>query len=565
VLLGCTSAVGVNGWALQQALSAIGFGVSVSADVAGTLSGLPGGSHGLLVANVVNGGAGALEAMVFLNGVLIGSITGGDWVAPDAAVEFAVGNSQEDTTAFAAYDASVAAFAMGAALPMSSAEEIQALRDAVDSLWKVAQEAGDILDLDGLFTYAWSSRQGLPNVVDSGTETWVDWKAGEVLHRLGTKAGTSVVAREALWASADGTGSDPGPGGSLLWGPELLNASGGDEMVVGSIAWVDSVTGTEVYAAIFPEDPVPVEGQLVALKIINQTNEGVPVTLLTSTNSFENPLTGAIVPAFSGLGLQLPTGSYVSWRLQGSVWRICDDETPLLSSEFNPTVVDAGDGGSGTMIPNKVLDMGGSSNDAISIAFPAAANCREGDIVGCKFTNATAMQTPIGILAIDGSTFEHPVTSAMVTSQNILLPLTHTALFWRLKGTQWFLVGSYRADYVPRSSQNPLVDGVSYTMVPDEVKYFTQAAGFDAVLAFPALSLTSRGAEVGFKNLGDAPGVGNPMTFTVPDGGILFEHPSTGVLVGSGTTIAFTETRTCVIWKRFENTWYVKHAYRAAV
>jgi hypothetical protein len=201
VVLGCSSLIGQNGWSLNGEFDEVEYTVDIGTDNMGVEGATPMNSHAHLVVNCVNGGAGALEASMFLNGILIAAIAAGDWVAPGAGVEFCIGNSQEDTTLFAMRDVGVAAFGMGPAMPMTTEGEVQALMDAVASMWHTTERAGDLIDLEGLFTYAWSARRSLTNVVDGGNETWVDWKAGEILHRLGTQAGTSVTARQAQWAA----------------------------------------------------------------------------------------------------------------------------------------------------------------------------------------------------------------------------------------------------------------------------------------------------------------------------------------------------------------------------
>lgn len=51
--------------------------------------------------------------------------------------------------------------------------------------------------------HRFSVRNGLPQLVDNGNETWVDEVAGTTLLRVGTEAEASVAAHEASWLPSD--------------------------------------------------------------------------------------------------------------------------------------------------------------------------------------------------------------------------------------------------------------------------------------------------------------------------------------------------------------------------
>jgi hypothetical protein len=47
--------------------------------------------------------------------------------------------------------------------------------------------------------HRFSVRNGLPQLVDNGNETWIDEVAGTILLRVGTQEEASVAAHEASW------------------------------------------------------------------------------------------------------------------------------------------------------------------------------------------------------------------------------------------------------------------------------------------------------------------------------------------------------------------------------
>jgi hypothetical protein len=138
------------------------------------------------------------EALALLvNGMFVGSDDGGAYVV-EPNRDFTVGNTDEDLTT-AARDTGLSALAFGPLPPFATPDDYEAL---LFNQWDEVERALDILDLADQYTNVWSCRRGLPNVVDNGFETWVDWKAGVELSRVGVPVGMSVNARTAEWAKS---------------------------------------------------------------------------------------------------------------------------------------------------------------------------------------------------------------------------------------------------------------------------------------------------------------------------------------------------------------------------
>jgi hypothetical protein len=72
--------------------------------------------------------------------------------------------------------------------------------DVYAELWAETERANDLIDQQQLFQYLWSARQGMPNVVDGGNESWVDSRSGVALGRVGAQLGMSAAARDAEWS-----------------------------------------------------------------------------------------------------------------------------------------------------------------------------------------------------------------------------------------------------------------------------------------------------------------------------------------------------------------------------
>ena len=139
------------------------------------------------------------EFTVYVNGVFVSDIGGTLTAGPDS---FGIGGTSDPSW--------LAADPAAGGLWRSSLAGLWVTPDVLDAPavhdhFEQVQLAKDIRavgvggNAPSTAAYLWSVRRGLPQLVDQGTETWVDEVQGLSLARIGTPVGASVGVRRTDW------------------------------------------------------------------------------------------------------------------------------------------------------------------------------------------------------------------------------------------------------------------------------------------------------------------------------------------------------------------------------